>query len=448
MSPRYLLDKAQYFIYRGYHPHPGQTAIHASPARHRVVVAGRRSGKTLLAAREAECVLLQHNKRVWIVAPTHDLTDRVFREIWETFIENPRTRCQVRRKAWSAQHRVIHLGNGSFVEGKTAHTPTSLVGEGLDLLIFDEAAKADPLIWERYLRPTLSDRKGRALFITTPEGRNWIYDLWKRGLQPDDGELGSRAPRLPAPEWASFRFESAANPMLDRKEIEQARRELSEEAFAQEYLAQFITFAAQVYKEFDELLHVRPCGVIPDWPVYRAMDFGYRNPFVCLWIQVDPEDRLRIIGEYYATGRTTAENAEALLAYEETQGFPKARQSFCDPSAAEPRQVLRQLGIPTRAHTSRLNEGIERIRGILRPRADGTPGLIVTPQCVQTLREFNLYRYPGEGDYSAEPGAGAFRATPEVPLKIDDHCMDALRYAVMGLCRPSPPGPIPKPAGW
>ena len=144
MSPRYLLDKAQYFTYRGYHPHPGQAAIHASPARHRVVVAGRRSGKTLLAAREAECVLLQHQRRVWIVAPTHDLTDRVFREIWETFIENPRTRCQVRRKAWSAQHRVIHLGNGSFVEGKTAHTPTSLTGSMTSGSVVFHPARGSP----------------------------------------------------------------------------------------------------------------------------------------------------------------------------------------------------------------------------------------------------------------------------------------------------------------
>ena len=441
MPDYYRLNKAKYFAYHGYHPHPGQQAVHYSPARHRVVVAGRRSGKTLLAAREAECVLLQKGKRVWIAAPTHDLTDRVFREIWETFVDNPRTRCSVERKSWTHDHRYLRLRNGSFVEGKTTNSPKSLVGEGLDLLIFDEAAKADPMIWERYLRPTLSDRKGRALFITTPEGRNWIYDLWLRGLGP----AGNSASPGSHP-WHSFRFPSEANPILDSEEIAQARLELSEDAFAQEYEAAFITFAARVYREFDEAECVRECPVDPAWPLYRSLDIGYRNPFVCLWLQVDPEDRVYVVDEYYATRRTTAENAEAFLEHERRQDYPTPRQSFCDPSAAEARAVMRQMGIRTHAKPTSVTQGIELVRELLGRRADGARGLFVAPHCHKTIREFNLYRYPGDGDYSARERSGTRHA--EIPLPCDDHCMDALRYAVMGLEQPAVVRPVEKPRGW
>ena len=448
---KYILHKNRYFEFAGYQPHQGQRAVHESAARHRVVVAGRRSGKTVLAAREAECTLLQRGKHVWIVAPTHDLTDRVFREIWHTFVENPKTRCKADRKSWSQDRRLIRLRNGSFVEGKTALSPASLVGEGLDLLIFDEAAKADPVIWERYLRPTLSDRRGRALFITTPEGRNWVYDLWLRGHQgskPATDAPGERPSPVPFPrEWESFQFGSGANPLLEPREIEQARRELSEDAFRQEYLAEFVTFAARVYWEFDETECVRPCPINRLWPLYRAVDFGYRNPSVCLWLQMDPEDRIYVVDEFYATHRTAAEMAEEVLARDLTR--PPVGATYCDPAAAEQRAVLRRLGIPTYARPTLVAQGIEEIRSLLKRRPDGTRGLIVAPHCTATIREFHLYRYPGEGDYgSIEGGLPQDRRYAETPLSLDNHAMDALRYAVMGLKQAIPNAPVAKPAGW
>jgi hypothetical protein len=346
------------------------------------------------------------------VAPTLDLTERVFREVWRTFVEDPRTRVGVRRKLWSSQDRLLVLENGSFLHAKTTRTPASLIGEGLDLVVFDEAAKEDAQIWERYLRPCLSDRQGRSLFTTTPEGQNWVYDLWQRGLR--DGQL-----------WESFRFGTRHNPIIPAEEIAQARSELSDAAFKQEYEAAFNVFAGRVYDTFDEATHVAPVQFNAKWPLYRGIDFGYRNPFVCLWVQVDPQDRILVLNELYLTTMTTHDAGVALLQAEKDLGLPEPAGSWCDPSSPEGRAALWQVGVRSSARPRPVQFGVEAVRQALKIRADGSSGLVVSPSCPRTIREFNLYRVKKGG----EPGEGVGDA-PDQPFKQDDHCMDALRYVV------------------
>ena len=117
--------------------------------------------------------MAQPNKRVWCVAPTYDGSEKIFREIWDAIV----VKKELKTTRASYKDQYIQFEWGSVVEGKSADKPESLVGEGLDLLILDEAAKIKKKTWEMYLRPPLSDRKGSALFITTPQGFNWVYDL-------------------------------------------------------------------------------------------------------------------------------------------------------------------------------------------------------------------------------------------------------------------------------
>ena len=225
-----------------YTPHESQQLIHNLDKRFIVCICGRRFGKTLLAAKEAQLVLMQPNRRVWVVAPTYALADKVFREIYDDLvIKKNLPKGSIVRKSASERH--IKLAWGSEVIGKTSDRPDSLLGEAVDLIIFDECAKANGKIWEKYLRPTLTDRAGRAIFITTPEGTNWVHKLYKRGQKKNR-------------DWGSFSFPTDKNPHISSDDILEAKRTLPKEVFNQEYMADFFTFSGKVYKDFLRTTHV------------------------------------------------------------------------------------------------------------------------------------------------------------------------------------------------
>ena len=119
-------------------------------------------------------MLTQPNTHVWVVAPTYDGSNKVFREVWKELLLN----LGWTPKRASEKDQYLEFDWGSILEGKSADKPVSLVGESCNLLIMDECAKVQKKVWDMYLRPTLSDKKGRALFISTPEGFNWIYELY------------------------------------------------------------------------------------------------------------------------------------------------------------------------------------------------------------------------------------------------------------------------------
>jgi hypothetical protein len=430
-----VISKEKWFKMSGYEPHHGQVLLHDSKARFRVVIAGRRWGKSLLAAKEAETMILKPLTRGWIVSKTYDLGEKVFREIHNTLIHQ--FNLQTVRKSYSPKGGSMYLEfpQGSIVEVKSAEHPDSLVGEGLDWLVFDECASCKASIWEQYLRPTLSDRNGWALFISTPRGYNWLYDLWKRGNDPDH------------PEWKSFRFPSWDNPHLSGEDIEEAKRTMSRAAFEQEYGAAFTFSSGQVYKEFDPAIHIVPeeelnilsSAESGEWRRFRSIDFGYENPFVCLYIAVDPEDRVIIYDEYYQRHRTMERHAEFLLEEEElsfrratrknsrfaeqrgrTSSVSAELRDFyefttCDPSAASARATLLEKGIPTISPRSNIMQGLELVRQQLKVRDDGKPGLYISSKCDNTIMEFNQYSYPETID-------------TEEPAKENDHAMDCLRY--------------------
>ena len=403
------IDKKKWFGMSNYQPHRGQILLHNSEERFRVIVAGRRWGKSLSAAKEAEAMILTPGTRGWVVSKTYDLTRKVIREICNDLIVKQKLKPSKKQMTGPI---VLEFPWGSWVEGKSAEHPESLLGEGLDWLIFDECARCQPSIWEQYLRPTLTDREGWALFITTPNGYNWIYDLWKRGNNPEYHD------------WKSMKSPSWENPYLSREDIEEARRTISAETFMQEYGADFTLLSGRVYKEFDAAVHVVPAAnlfIHPGWRRFRSIDFGYENPFVCLYITVDPEERVIIYDEYYQRHRTVEQHANFL----NQQGDPllagsngEFEYTTCDPSGASARATLSENGIPTVAARSDILQGLEAVRQQLKIRADGKPGLYVSSRCVETIKEFNLYSYPED-------------TSSEEPVKDHDHAMDVIRYFIV-----------------
>src|SRR5260221_2113688 len=235
------LDKKALFEDLGYQPHEGQRAIHESQAQRRIVACGVRWGKSLCAAMEAIAAAMEPAERSigWICAPTYDLSERIFNQVVVTVAGRLRHRL-VNLREHERRLVVRNMGGGlSEIRGKSADNPISLLGEGLDWVIVDEASRLKPAIWESHLSQRLIDRHGWALLISTPKGKGYFFDLFKRGQGVD-------------PDYASWNMPSWANPLLDRDVIEQERERLPERVFRQEFGAEFIEGSGSVFRNVRE----------------------------------------------------------------------------------------------------------------------------------------------------------------------------------------------------
>lgn len=241
--------------------HPGQVDVDADRSRFKLIVAGRRFGKTRYATRACLRVALgdrwwkpddRSPGRAWWVAPIYKTTN----EGWEPLVVMAR---QIPGSKIEIAERRIILPNGGRVEIRSADKPESLVGAGLDLVVLDEAGTMKPQAWYESIRPTLSDRIGGAIFIGTPKGYNWLWEEW----EAVDRRSG----------WARFHRPSWANPLLDPAELDSAREELGSTLFAQEYGAEFVDLAGGMFQpewirwfsiggDGDDVVYVTETGTI------------------------------------------------------------------------------------------------------------------------------------------------------------------------------------------
>jgi hypothetical protein len=256
-----------------YIPHPAQREIHAArKVRFRTVCTGRRFGKTLCLAAElldrGGCELA--GDYGW-VAPTYNVAERgieAFRTIAEGFVNvSGRAPSKLEFDGPVGCVRVWFL---------SADNPDNIRGYGFQGLVIDEAGSMPVDVWTYVLRPTIAQTLGWAVFVSTPKGRNWFYDLFTRGLDPAEDD------------YTSFRFPSNASPYFPAKEWEEAKRTLPADVFKQEYEAEFLEDSAGVFRNIDACLisdfqfpnadHFRNvvvgCDVAKhtDWTVLIAMD--------------------------------------------------------------------------------------------------------------------------------------------------------------------------------
>ena len=209
--------------------HPAQLEIFHSEARFKVVAAGRRFGKSRLAAWILLIKALQsESKDVFYIGPTFqqskDIMWAMLKELGEDLIV-----------AAHENTAVLTLINGRKIYLKGSDRPDTLRGVGLAYVVLDEYASMKPNVWEQIIRPTLADVRGGALFIGTPAGKNHFYDVYQDAMELDD--------------WESFQFNSTDNPFIPADEIEAARSSMSSMSFRQEFEASFETFTGGVFKE-------------------------------------------------------------------------------------------------------------------------------------------------------------------------------------------------------
>ena len=211
---------------------PPQEKVASSSVRFRVLVSGRRFGKTWLAVRELARFAAPVGRKVWYVAPTYRQAKQI---AWEML------KAKLQRFRWIKQTNeadlTVLLKSGSRISLRGADNYDSLRGVGLDFVVLDEFADIKREAWTEVLRPTLSDTGGAALFCGTPKGRNWAYDLYRQGVEG-------------VHEWASWQFTTLEGGLVPEEEITAARRDLDELTFQQEYEASFVNFLGQAYYPF------------------------------------------------------------------------------------------------------------------------------------------------------------------------------------------------------
>ena len=211
---------------------PWQVEVLRSDARYKVLSCGRRAGKTRLMA-AAGFATAARGGRCWIVAPVLAQARETFNTIRTAGWDLPFMK--VRDSDLS-----IRFSNGGIIEAKSSEDPKRLRGAGLDLVLLDEITAGIPEdVWTTVVRPALMDRHGRAYFASTPRGLDWFHSSFQRGLAGG--------------EWRSWSFPTSANPNIAQDEIENARAELPERIFNEEWLGMFLADTSGVFRNIAEL---------------------------------------------------------------------------------------------------------------------------------------------------------------------------------------------------
>ena len=373
--------------------------------RFRVLCCGRRFGKTTLAIDQIKGRASIPNSRVAYVAPTYQQARDI---AWAQL----KADCVQAAKSINESRLEIVLINGSLIQLKGWEAIETLRGQHFDLIVLDEVAmfKNFWLQWQEVLRPTLTDTKGEALFISTPKGFNHFFDLFN--LQETDTD------------FKSYHFTTYDNPHIPVEEIDKAKQELPYERFEQEYMASFKKTEGLVYKEFDREKHLFTTFEEVMVEKLAGVDFGFTNPCAIPEIWRDHSDCLWVVNEYYETGKTDVQVAEYVAA----KGFNRV---YPDPEAPAAIAELRKRGVNVREVVKgkdSIKNGIDRVRELLAANK-----LKIHVSCKNTIMEFETYVYPDK-----KPDKNEF----EVPIDENNHMMDAIRYVVSMIGRGSAHAPV------
>lgn len=384
-----------------------QETIAKDPHRFRVVVAGRRFGKTHLSIRELAYHARMPNQEVWYVAPTYRQAKQI---VWRK-LKNKLQDLRWIKKVNEAE-LTIYLKNDSTIALKGADNADSLRGVGLDFLVMDEFADIDQEAWFEVLRPTLADKQGGALFIGTPKGiGNWAHDLYNMPTENPE-------------QWASFQYTTVDGGNVKPEEIEAARKDLDERTFRQEFLATFETYAGRIYYSFERKTNVVDIPDINNYNfdvIYVGMDFNI-DPMSAV-IATRKGDDLYVFDEIRMYSSNTQEAVEEIRSrYPKSKVWvypdPAAHQRKTSAGGSTDITILQNAGFivkAPRSHTP-VRDRINAVNARLCS-STGVRHLLIHPRCKYTIEGLERHTYK-EGTSQPDKDSGY------------DHMMDALGYMV------------------
>ena len=379
-----------------------QAEVIKDSARFRILITGRRFGKTFLAINELARFARFPNRKVWYVAPTYRQAKAI---CWQELVQ------RLRKHNWVSEVNnsdlTVILRNNSRISLRGADNENSLRGIGLDFLVMDEFADISPVAWYEVLRPTLSDTQGHALFCGTPRGfGNWGYDMYVKG-QSDK-------------EWQSFKFTTLEGLQVPKEEIEQAKEDLDERTFQQEYMASFVNYAGMIYYNFDRNKNIIDHYSNPYKTLHIGLDFNV-DP-MCAVVSVIENDRIIVIDEIQIWSSNTNEMVEEIKSRYKNKSViypdPSARQRKTSAGGLTDLAILKNAGFEVRSRNSAplVRDRINSVNAKLK-NAKGINSLFILKSCKNVIKSIERQIYK-EGTHIPDKDSGY------------DHFNDALGYMV------------------
>ena len=397
-----------------------QKEVFTSEARFRVLITGRRFGKTFLALNELAKFSRYPKKKVWYIAPTF----RMCKDIMLSPLVEKMTKHKWISKV-NYSDLTITLKNKSLIQLRSSDNFNSLRGVGLDFICIDEFSDVDERAWFEVLRPTLSDksREGSALFLGTPRGfGNWSYNLYKR--QDNDKN------------WKSFQFTTLDGGQVSQSEIDQAKNDLDDRTFRQEYMASFEKYSGQIYYNFDREQNIIEKYTPTTNSIHIGIDFNI-DPVSAVISEVQQDD-LYVYDEIVIYSSNTDELVEEINnRYSGKNIFvypdPASKQRKTSAGGRTDLSILKNAGYNVRVRNAHplIRDRINAVNTKLK-NAKGVRTLFIANNCKNVIKSIERQIYK-EGT--------------SLPDKENnyDHMNDALGYLVEFLYpikrdfKPAPP---------
>lgn len=381
-----------------------QAKVAHDNSRFKVLITGRRFGKTHLSIRElCKAAAKKPGSIVWYVSPSYRMSKQI---TWLQLVDRLNQLRWIETK--NEAELTIRLKNKSIIALKGADNFDSLRGVGLSFVVIDEFQDVPKQAWTEVLRPTLSDKQGGALFCGTPRGvGSWSHELYTKALTEND--------------WSAFQFSTIEGGNVPQEEIEAAMRDLDAKTFAQEYLANFNTYSGTVYYNFDYKTHVSTQTDIDKNVIHVGMDFNY-DPFSVVIAQVSGS-MVRVYDELYIRGSNTEEVCNELknrypnskiIVYPD----PAARQKRTSAGGKTDFSILVNAGFTVKARQSHtpVRDRVNAVNTKLKS-ADGNCNLFIDPKCKNLIDSLQRLTYK-EGTSVIDKDSGL------------DHPGDSLGYLI------------------
>ena len=405
----------------------GQLAIAQHPARFKVVMCGRRWGKTILGVFICFKISIQGG-RTWWVAPSYKISNEGWIELKKlAWLINDNVPSEDLKVEVRESDKQLLFPNGGMLEVRSSDIEGSLRGSGLDYVVIDEAASHRPTVWYEELRPALMDKKGGCLFIGTPKGNNWFAQLY------DKANKGNN------PRWAAWKRISWDNPIIDEEEREELEAEYAgrPDKYAQEIMADIGASQYLVYPQFNRELHMWKWAIPRFIAYFGGLDFGGdqigAHKSAGIMFGVTEHDELLAIREFEESGPNIterqmlwmAETEQRIKLLQEKNRWPKATIWWtADRTQMRFIDILKTYGYHiNKSKGGKVRAGVDLVSSRLAIRENGKPMLYYLPSLTHFPEHMEAY-------HNYEPNDNLDAVQRENPVKVNDDLDDAIRYAI------------------
>ena len=380
--------------------------------RFKIVISGRRSGKTMSAITSLAKHARHPNRKCMYIAPSYRMAKQI---VYDDLYQMLKDRNWLKKVNQS--DLAFTLVNGSVIYLRSADNPDSIRGIGLDYVVLDEAADISEDAWRAVIRPTLSDKEGSAMIISTPKGRGWLYDVYNDAKHLND--------------WASWQFTTAEGGIVSEQELVQARIDLDERTYLQEYEAKFVDYSGLIYYAFGEHnIKEMQFGTTENIPLHIGIDFNI-DPG-CAVIAFQHSKGIHIYDEVEIYGTDTRE-----MVFEIMRRYPN-RKYICYPDASGAQRrtsaggvtdhiILKNSGFNLRVGS--VNPSVkDRIASVNSVCKKDNMRLTIDPKCVKIIKGLRSHTYKegtrqpeknGSVDYSHFNDSVGYMINHLYPMRVE-----------------------------